>query len=141
MKKCVIFKTYLTVCNPGPCEILGIIALRNKKMLLSRLTDITSRNLKEANDLFNENKDIFEYIPPKAGMVTAVKVKGWLAELGCGGARGFSDMLREQQKLMIVPGEYFDLGKDFFRLGIGLESFIENFKKLKQFIKDNRPSN
>ena len=57
------FKDYLSASPPGPCEVLAIIALRNKDKLLERMVQFTKANLQAIEQFSANHKDIVEVCP------------------------------------------------------------------------------
>lgn len=119
VKKWLEFKDYTTICNSAPSEILGIIALQNKAHIIQRNLSIIRNNLTCADQFFNERRQQFSWLRPRAGSVAFPR---WL---GDGTVEQLCQRILDQQGVMIVPGSLFDFPGNFFRIGLGHRNFPE----------------
>jgi len=124
------FKDYTTICNSAPSEILGIIALQNKRQILQRNLDIIRENTVIADRFFAEHRNRFSWICPKAGSVAFPQ---WLGDRT---VEQFCQDIRDQQGVMIVPGSMFDFFGNHFRIGLGRKNFGEAIGVVNAYLKD-----
>ena len=139
LSKASEFKDYLTMCSSAPSELMSLMCLRRRQDVLNRLKEIIEKNLTAADQFFGEYSEIFEWKRPVAGTTAFVGVKGWLSELGKGGATGFADALRINKQVLIVPGALFQFSDKYFRLGYGRRNVVEIFEHLREFVDENKP--
>ena len=128
-KKMAEFKDYTTICGSAPSEILSIIALRAKEKIIASHLMRIKRNLSLFDDFFNEFKDMFEWIRPKAGTVGFPKLK-----TGAGTPEFCQKAVREAN-IMILPSTVYDYGNKHFRLGFGRENMPEALEKFREYLK------
>jgi len=124
------FKDYTTICNSAPSEILGIIALQNKRQILQRNLDIIRENTVIADRFFAEHRNRFSWICPKAGSVAFPQ---WLGDRT---VEQFCQDILDQQGVMIVPGSMFDFFGNHFRIGLGRKNFGEAIGVVNAYLKD-----
>ncbi len=123
------FKDYTTICSSAPGEILSIIALRAKeKIIAGHLTRI-KRNLNLLDDFFNEHKDMFEWVRPKAGTIGFPKLKTGTDSLE------FCQKAANKANIMLLPSVVYDYGNKHFRLGFGRENMPEALEKFREYLK------
>jgi aspartate/methionine/tyrosine aminotransferase len=127
--KMAAFKDYTTICGSAPSEILSIIALRAKeKIIVNHLTRI-KRNLNLLDDFFNEYKDMFEWVRPKAGTIGFPKLKIEADSLE------FCQKVVKEANIMVLPSTVYDYGNKHFRLGFGRENMPEALEKFREYLK------
>ena len=132
-------RDYLTICSSATSEILGIIALRNSENLLSRTMDIIQSNLRLLEEFVQRHEDIIGWQRPPACTTCFMEIKGWLKELGTGGAEGFSNVLVKTAGVLLAPASNFDYHHDYVRLGFGRKSFPDALLAFEDFITKNKP--
>jgi aspartate/methionine/tyrosine aminotransferase len=128
IERWLAFKDYTTICNSAPAEILGLIALQNKKRILRRNLAIIQSNLKASERFFGEHADLFRWLPPQAGSVAFPR---WL---GPGPVEQFCQDVLDQQGVMIVPGSLFDFPGNHFRLGLGRKNLPEALEQVARYL-------
>ncbi len=131
--KMAAFKDYTTICSSASSEILSIIALRAKEKIIASNLIRIKKNLNLLDDFFNDCKDLFEWVRPKAGTIGFPKLK---AETG---TLEFCKKAIKEANIMLLPSTVYDYGNKHFRLGFGRENMpgvLEKFREyLKQYIK------
>ena len=132
------FKDYTTICSPGPSEILSIIALRNKDAILQRTHQIIKKNLRVLDEFFKDYPDIFVWHAPVACTTGLLKLKGWILDLGEGGATGFCDKLVRDAEVLLLPSKMYDFRDDCVRLGFGRDDLADGLSALRQFLDKNK---
>lgn len=111
-------KHYTTICNAGPSEFLGTIAVRERERIWIRNRGIIGENLLQFDDFFARHADLFEWSPPQGGCVAFPRY------LGADGAEAFCrDLLQAAGVLLLPPSIYAsvlaDVPADRFRIGVG----------------------
>jgi aspartate/methionine/tyrosine aminotransferase len=135
IERWLAFKDYTTICNSAPSEILGIIALQSKRQILQRNLAIIRENIGIANRFFNEQRNRFAWICPKA---SSVAFPQWL---GGGPVEQFCQDILDRQGVMIVPGNLFGFFGNHFRIGLGRKNFGEAIGLVNAYLKDRRGDN
>jgi aspartate/methionine/tyrosine aminotransferase len=128
MKQISEFKDYTTICNNAPGEILSIIALQNKKKILTRNLQIISENLKTLDTFFDSNNHLFEWHPPIAGPISFPKLKGATS------VSTFCKKLVEKEEVMLLPASVYGLKENHFRIGLAMKDISKGLAKLDRFI-------
>jgi aspartate/methionine/tyrosine aminotransferase len=127
--KMAALKDYTTICSSAPGEILSIIALRAKEKIIASHLMRIKRNLNLLDDFFNDYKDIFEWVRPKAGTVGFPKLK---AETSI---REFCKKVLRGADILLLPSTVYDYGNKHFRLGFGRENMPEVLEKFREYLK------
>ncbi|MGB9669226.1 MAG: aspartate aminotransferase, partial [Anaerolineales bacterium] len=100
------------------------ITNRNRQIILN--------NIETANAFFNQFSNLFHWHAPKAGSVALAK---WL------GKKPFLDVCQElldQKGLMVLPGSVFDIGDNYFRLGLGRKTFADAINQFSDWLNSAR---
>lgn len=113
------FKNYTTICNSAPCEILSVIALRNKERILARNVAIAKQNLDLLDQFFHQYADIYEWYRPNAGFINFPRLKLPID------IDHFTEKLISEQGVIILPGTLFDNSNNHFRIGYGRRNLPE----------------
>jgi aspartate/methionine/tyrosine aminotransferase len=108
------FKDYLTICNPGPSEVLATVALRNHEKLAARSREIVLQNL-QLFEPFAKTHGI-TYVKPDGGSTLFASRLG--AERWC-------QELLHLRGVAFAPGPLFGGDGDHFRVGLGRKSFAD----------------
>ena len=110
-------KDYTTICNPVLSEKLGTIAVKNRVPIIARNREIVLKNWGLCQEFFRRHADKFEVIPPRGGTMIFPRARPGFH------LPRFMTTLLEQQGVMIVGGEHFDMPPEYFRLGLGRKNF------------------
>jgi aspartate/methionine/tyrosine aminotransferase len=111
-------KHYTSICNAGPSELLGAIALGAGAQVQARNRAIIAENLPQFGAFFARHPGLFEWAPPQGGCVAFPRYLG---------AEGVEEMCRElleRQSVFLLPASIYrsDLApvpEDRFRIGVG----------------------
>jgi len=111
-------KHYTSICNAGPSELLGAIALGAGAQVQARNRAIIAENLPQFDAFFARHPELFEWAPPHGGCVAFPRYLG---------AEGVEEMCRElleRQSVFLLPASIYrsDLAPvpaDRFRIGVG----------------------
>lgn len=125
------FKDYTTICNSAPSEFLAALALRHKEQITQRNLAIVHHNLELLNHFFEAYRDIFNWLPPKAG---AIAFPGLKLEQN---VESFCLDLLDKQGVLLLPGNYYDFGDKNFRVGFGRKNMPEALERLEAYITEN----
>jgi aspartate/methionine/tyrosine aminotransferase len=123
------YKDYTTICNSGPSEALGLIAVRAADALFERNREIVRGNLAAADAFFGRHAARFAWLPPQAG---SIAFPAWR---GPGSVDEFCQVVLDEQGVMIVPGSLFDEPGPHFRVGLGRTNFGEALGRLEQYLQ------
>ena len=111
-------KQYLSICNPGPSEVLANIALKAGEPILSRNRRIAGDNLLLLQTFLDEFPNLFEWHFPEGGMTGYPRYKGR------DGVEIFTTRLIEEEGVLLLPASVFRsdlvaMPPDRFRIGFG----------------------
>ena len=111
-------KHYTSICNAGPSELLGAIALGAGAQVQARNRAIIAENLPQFDAFFARHAERFEWVAPQGGCVTFSRYLG---------SEGVEEMCRElldRHGVFLLPASIYrsDLApvpEDRFRIGVG----------------------
>lgn len=126
----VAFKDYLSICNSAPSEILSIIALNNIDKIITPNLEKIKRNVSLFNDFSAKHPLISNFIPPKAGSTSFVKLNIKQSSLK------FSNQLVKETGIMTVPSEMFGGTGKYIRIGFGRNNFYKALNELENYLID-----
>ena len=135
MKMCEAFKDYTTICSPAPCEILSIIALRNKTKIIHNTVVLMQNNLDILESFFNEYPHLFEWHRPSACTTGFLKLKGKALEVADGGATGFCKFILDKSQVLLLPGAKYEFDDIYVRVGYGRKNLPEAVEALRKGVK------
>ena len=130
LASCAAFKDYTTICGSAPSEILGIMALRAGERIIARNLDIIRANLRLADDFFSRQNARFTWLRPLAGSVCLPRLSG------DGSVSALCQGLLERKSVLLLPGEVFEVGDAYFRLGLGRRDFPEGLARLEAYLDE-----
>jgi aspartate/methionine/tyrosine aminotransferase len=115
-------RTYLSICNAGPSELLAQIALKAGDRLLARNRRIATHNLARLEGFVGEHDDLFDWYLPDGGVI------GYPRYRGPEGVENFCARLVAEHGVMLLPASIYrsDLlptPLDRFRIGFGRQDF------------------
>ena len=131
LQKMAAFKDYTTICCSAPSEFLSIVALKNKENILKRNLEIISNNLKILNDFFSQYKDLFSWVPPKAGTIAFPRIR-----FDKNIERLCVDLV-EKKGVFLLPSTLYDFGNKNFRIGFGRKNMRECLQEFEKYLKEN----
>ncbi len=116
VKKVWIRHDYTTLTPSAVSDVLTGFAMRPdvRENILARTRAIIRANLPLLEEWIHTHDDLFAYARPKAGAIAYVTHR-----LPIGGT-ALVDRIREEQSVLLVPGDMFGLGKGF-RIGFGYD--------------------
>jgi aspartate/methionine/tyrosine aminotransferase len=122
-------RSYFSVCNSTPGEILAEIAVRNHSAVLGKTQKTASQNLQQLDRFMASHRDLLGWIRPQGGM-TAFP---WF--LNGDDARPFCQAATECG-ILLAPGDCFDV-PSHFRLGFGAsaDNFPRALSRMEEFVK------
>lgn len=126
--KMATFKDYITICSSAPSELLSVIALRAKAEIIAKHLTRIKRNIKLLDSFFEEYKDKFEWVKPKAGTIGFPKLRGTM------NASDFCQNVIKEANIMLLPSTIYDYDNKHFRLGFGRENMPETLEKFREYL-------
>ena len=111
-------KHYTSICNAGPSELLGAIALGAGAQVQARNSAIMAENLQQFDAFFARHAARFEWAPPQGGCVA------FPCYLGSEGVEEMCRELLDRDSVFLLPASIYrsDLApvpEDRFRIGVG----------------------
>lgn len=128
------FKDYLTICAPGPSEVLSIIGLRNREKVIGRNITLIKANLDRLDVFFKKYEDLFLWERPLAGTIAFIPLKARAIEV-FGSATGLATAAREQAQILLLPAKLYDFPDKFFRIGFGRKNLPEVLNEFDKFLQ------
>ncbi|MDI3480550.1 MAG: hypothetical protein PWQ97_205 [Tepidanaerobacteraceae bacterium] len=116
INQCWCWKDYTTISNSPINEFLAAFALKNIEKVMDRNLGIARQNLEILLKWFKEHSHFFDYVTPRAGVLTFPRIKNipMTTEELC-------KKLFEKEGLLMVPGECFEM-PGYLRIGFGNDS-------------------
>ncbi|HNQ67296.1 MAG TPA: aminotransferase class I/II-fold pyridoxal phosphate-dependent enzyme [Bacteroidales bacterium] len=133
LKKMVSFKDYLSICNNAAGEVLTYIALNHKDNFINHNIKKIVKNKKLFSEFVRRNSDLIEFVEPVAGSTALAKLN-----IDCP-SLDYCEKLVSKTGIMMVPGEMFDYGDSYVRIGFGRENFDEVLKIWESYINEKKP--
>lgn len=130
--KMATFKDYTTICSSAPSEILSLVALRAKEKIVANHLVRIKRNLGLLDGFFNDYKDKFEWVRPKAGTIGFPKLKADVDSLE------FCQKVVKEANIMVLPSTVYDYDNNHFRLGFGRENMPEALEKFREYLNNSK---
>lgn len=127
-EKMAAYKDYTTICSSAPSEVLSIMALRVKEQIVARHLNRFERNLDLLDRFFEDYKERFEWVRPKAGTIAFPRLKGGVS------AMEFSQRAIQEANIMLLPATVYDYDDQHIRLGFGRENMPEALEKLRAWL-------
>jgi len=122
-------RSYFSVCNSTPAEILAEIAVRNHSTVLAKTQETAGRNLQHLDRFMASHRDLLGWVRPRGGM-TAFPwfLSGEDARPFCQAATG--------RGILLAPGDCFD-APSHFRLGFAAsgDNFARALDRMEEFMK------
>jgi aspartate/methionine/tyrosine aminotransferase len=111
-------KHYTSICNAGPSEFLGTVALRAQERIWARNRGIIAENLPQFDAFFARHPELFRWRHPDGSCVAFPQY------LGTDGVETFCRELLEGEGVLLLPASLYTsrLGPtptDRFRIGVG----------------------
>ncbi len=132
MGRLVGYKDFTTICGSAPSELLGIMALEDATWLIECNKKIIRENLDTLRRFLDEEyPDIFSWTEPKAGSVCFPRFSG--NHTGFSSVEGVCNDL-ESAGVMLVPGSMFEYPGNYFRIGLGRESFLQALDRFRDYL-------
>ncbi len=123
------YKHYLSICNSAPSEVLGIIALRNRKSILSKNRALLLQNFNLLSECIESRRNVLSWIPPKGSCTGVVRLKSNESiDL-------FANRLVEQEGVLILPASVYNMKGNYFRIGFGRANFADSLKRFERFLE------
>jgi len=124
-------KDYTTICNSAPSEYLAELALRHGSQIINRNLQLIKDNLVLLDDFFEQHRDQFEWVRPRAGPIAFPRLLGEEVEQFCHALVGGAGVL-------LLPGTMYDHPGNHFRLGFARRNMPQALAHLEQFLDDRK---
>jgi len=112
-KRLIDIRSYFTISGSPLCEMIATCALRQRDLILARVTEVTRTNLSVLEQFMHAHRNDLAWIPPAGGTVTFP----WRRD-----GRNTRSMCEAVARagVLIAPGDCFD-APDHFRIGLGAQ--------------------
>lgn len=108
-------KDFLSICAPGPSELLATVALRHADALRARTLSTVRKNLEAVDALLARYPDRLSWRRPIAGTTGFLRVHGEPAS-------AWSERLLHETGVLLAPSTLFDFDDTHVRVGLGRAS-------------------
>ncbi|MFD2167905.1 pyridoxal phosphate-dependent aminotransferase [Thalassotalea euphylliae] len=126
IERLVAFKCQSSICTSAVDETLALIAFDNGESIVAENLRICHRNQQVFAE-FIENNDLFQWWQPAAGFLSVVEC------LARESIDTWAPRFTGQTGVMLLPLSLFGVKGNFFRLGLGQQSFAEGLDALLNF--------
>lgn len=130
LTKCTNYKMYTTICSSAPSEFLSALALRNRRILLSRNLELIRRNLPILDAFFERHSDLFDVVKADASPICFPRfnIRGDVQE--------FCDRVVATTSVMLLPGAVYDEPRHV-RIGFGRANMPVALSRFEDFLSAN----
>ncbi len=128
------FKDYTTICGSAPSELLAIIALRNRKNIISQHTERVRKNVMVLESFISERQDLFSWNPPIGGSICFPRIRA------VDNTYEFCEQLVAETGIMLAPSRVFQFGDQHVRVGVGRENFPEVIDLFSEYMDQHFPN-
>ena len=122
-------KDYTTICNSAPSEILSLIALRNRRQIITEQMGRVRRNLAVLDGFFDAHRDRFRWNRPRGGSVCFPRM------IGVDDTAAFCEKLVTEAQIMLAPSSGFLFGSHHVRMGFGRENLPEVIDRFTEYLR------
>lgn len=129
LKRMEQIKHYLTICNSAPGEILALIALRARENILLRNRSIVNDNLSLLDAFMERCADKISWVRPKGGCIGFPRLLSKKHHV-----EDIASHLLEEEGVLILPGQVFNVSGNYFRIGFGRYNMPEALTRFERFI-------
>jgi aspartate/methionine/tyrosine aminotransferase len=120
-------KLYTTICSSAPSELLVALALRHADGLIASSRELIARNLPVLEAFLARHRDLFEWVPPRAGPI------GFPRFLGEGDVREWCERVASECGVLLLPGDVYD-EPGHLRMGFGRASLPQAVERLDAYL-------
>ena len=123
-------RTYFSISNNTPGEILAEIGMRNRNIVLGRTQEAASKNLQRLDAFVTEHSETIGWVRPRGGTMAFP----WL--LSGEDAKPFCEAAAERG-VLLVPGDCYDM-PSHFRVGLAAtppDAFSKALDRLGEMVK------
>lgn len=126
-------KHYTSICNAGPSEHLGVIALTHGATILERNRRLVEANDRLVSEVLGARPDLFKYDTPLGGCVAFPRY------LGAEGVETFCRRAVEERGVLLLPSSLYrsavgEVPPDRFRIGVGRADVPSSLDALAEFL-------
>jgi aspartate/methionine/tyrosine aminotransferase len=120
-------KDYTTICASAPSELLTALALRNRRVLLERNSELVQSNLALVDDFLERQAETFQWIRPRASPI------GFPRVTGLGDVDELCARLAAEADVLLLPGAVYD-EPEHVRIGFGRANLPEALSRLDEHL-------
>jgi aspartate/methionine/tyrosine aminotransferase len=129
-RKVAELKDYTTICNSAASEQLAIAGLRNCDFLLNKNRQIIETNVQKTLDLFNNHRSVLHWNQGIGGSIVFPKFKKNLSAIT------ISQQLIKEKSVLLLPGNLFEMGDHYFRIGLGRKDLPHALSLFSDFLAE-----
>lgn len=132
-------KHYLSICNAGPSELLGTIALENAEALLEANRRRVRENTVRVSEFFARHANLYRWSPPDGGCVAFAQYTG------PGDTDAHFEALAKYAGVLLLPSSKFHstlalVPRDRFRIGLGRDGMEVGLTAWAAHLERNSPA-
>ncbi|MDY0297522.1 MAG: pyridoxal phosphate-dependent aminotransferase [Acidobacteriota bacterium] len=131
LQRTAAMKDYTTICSSAPSEGLAGIALAHGEKLLQRNRERVTTHLELLRSKLADFHERVEIIEPDGGPILFPRFVD-----GTRAGRFAHELIRRHSVLMI-PGEIFQMGSEFFRVGLGRADFPAALDRFCELLRES----
>lgn len=124
------YKTVTSVSNSAAAEILGLIAVRSRKLIQVRNMEILENNLLKLEEFIDKHSSLFTWVKPSGGC-TAFPLY-----IGNKMVEELSNKLLEKTGVLIQTPALFEWPHKNFRIGFGKKTLADGLVRFDRFIDE-----
>jgi len=122
-------KGWTSICTGTPDEVLALVAIRARERILAANLAVIRENLDVLDFFFARNRDVIEWVRPRAGCLAFPRLPG-------GDADALADRMARDEKILVLPGRLFYGGRPHFRLGYGRPGLRPALERLEAVLRE-----
>lgn len=126
------FRSWTTLNNSAPSEILALVALRARATLLGRARSIVTANRALLEDFLTQHTDWFDWVPTRAGTTAYPRL---LRD----DAHRAAEALATRHGIFTVPSSVIPSTGEHLRIGLGRTDLPEGLDALAAALATSRP--
>jgi len=130
LRAAAALKDYTTICSCAPGEFLASAALRCRDPILQRTRAIIKENLKLAEELFTGYPHVLVRKKGQGGSTIFPKFVSGIS------SEDISRRLVQEKDILLVPGTLFDMGEEYFRIGLGRKDLADALERFNDFLEE-----
>lgn len=127
-------KDYVSICPPGPSELLAELAIQHKERVLHRSQLLCSDGRDAVREFCGRHSEWIEWVEPFGTSVCFPRLKTASAGSWC------QQLAKDEQtRLMLIPSGLFEMGDAHVRFGYGRSNTRVLLQRLEEHIERHGP--